>query len=169
MSSRLLRGSGRAYARSRRARGLRGGTPRAIQVALSTGRIAQAVGRDGLIDFLRADELWEENTDPTKVPVSQDMAGTLISPTCGSQTGRKRDAPGGPEPDDLVRAVDALAVDEARELMLWRALSRAMARVAPTLVDKAADAISKLLDEALLKAHDEHETAFRGWVDQLPD
>jgi hypothetical protein len=51
----------RAYARSRRARGLPGGTLQAVRKALASGRIT-AVG--GKINPTRADADWLRNTPP---------------------------------------------------------------------------------------------------------
>lgn len=58
--------SARGYAKSRRARGLPGGTLRAIQEAIASGRIP--VGPDGTIDPAAADEAWARNTDGARRP-----------------------------------------------------------------------------------------------------
>lgn len=67
----------RAYARSRKARGLPGGTHRAVQRAIESGRIAEAVDDDGLIDPELADRLWAENTRPS---LARGAAGTSTPP-----------------------------------------------------------------------------------------
>ncbi len=51
----------RAYARSRRARGLPGGSLRSVQKALASKRI---MAFDGKIEPERADLEWEQNTNP---------------------------------------------------------------------------------------------------------
>jgi hypothetical protein len=51
----------REYARYRKAKGLRGGTVRAVQKALASGRIV--AGADGRIDADAADAAWAANTD----------------------------------------------------------------------------------------------------------
>ena len=52
----------RQYARRRRGRGLPGGTSRAVEKAVASGRLAGAVHPDGTLDFSLADRLWKENT-----------------------------------------------------------------------------------------------------------
>ncbi len=49
------------YAKSRKARGLPGGSRKAVHVAVSEGRIS-AFGPDKLIDPILADSQWERNT-----------------------------------------------------------------------------------------------------------
>jgi hypothetical protein len=51
----------RAYARSRRARGLPGGTLQAVRKALASGRITAVAGK---IDPAAADAAWLRNTPP---------------------------------------------------------------------------------------------------------
>ena len=55
-----MQGSQRAYARHR------GCSHVAVKKAVDTGRILDAVGPDGKIDFERADILWSENTNAVK-------------------------------------------------------------------------------------------------------
>jgi hypothetical protein len=50
------------YAKSRKARGLRGGTYPSVKGAIDTGRIAGALLEGGRLDPELADRLWEENT-----------------------------------------------------------------------------------------------------------
>lgn len=57
--------SQRGYAEHRRKRGLSGGTPRAVQKALATGRIT--AHPDGRIDGRLADSQWKANTSVTKM------------------------------------------------------------------------------------------------------
>jgi hypothetical protein len=54
----------RAYARSRKERGLTGGSLQAVQRAIETGRIVKAA--DGKIDPTAADSDWDEKTHPLK-------------------------------------------------------------------------------------------------------
>lgn len=58
--------SARGYAASRRARGLPGGTLRAVQEAIQAERIP--VRADGRIDPAAADQAWELTTDASRVP-----------------------------------------------------------------------------------------------------
>jgi hypothetical protein len=51
-------GSIRAYARSRRERGLLGGTHQAVRLQIARGFLSPAVLQDGQLDFARADALW---------------------------------------------------------------------------------------------------------------
>jgi hypothetical protein len=57
-------GSMTAYAKNRKERGLVGGTLRAVQKAIASGRITK--GSDGRIDFDRADRDWEANLNHRK-------------------------------------------------------------------------------------------------------
>lgn len=57
----------RAYARHRRARGLRGQTHPAVSKAILSGRIWAAVRSDGLIDVDQADGLWPTPAGATVV------------------------------------------------------------------------------------------------------
>lgn len=59
----------RAYARSRRARGLDGGTPSAVSKALKTGRIRY--NRFGKIDQDQADRDWSSNTKAPAPPARE--------------------------------------------------------------------------------------------------
>lgn len=59
-----MRGTVTAYAKYRRAKGLHGGTLRAVQKARDSGRIV--FDADGSIDFARADKEWEHNSNVTK-------------------------------------------------------------------------------------------------------
>ena len=71
-------GSVRAYAKSRRARGLPGGTHRAVQVAIRRQRLVACVGADGLIDFEQADREWAQNTDHAKGPLLRPTASAVV-------------------------------------------------------------------------------------------
>lgn len=55
----------RAYARSRKERGLSGGTDAAVRKAIAAGRISALP--DGTVDPARADAEWEGRTDHAKV------------------------------------------------------------------------------------------------------
>lgn len=55
-----IRGTQSEYARSRKARGLQGGSPNAVFKAVQSGRITTLA--DGFIDFDVADIQWERNT-----------------------------------------------------------------------------------------------------------
>lgn len=56
--------SNRAYARSRKERGLTGGSESAVRKAVSANRIP--VEPDGSIDPDKADAAWQSNTDPAR-------------------------------------------------------------------------------------------------------
>ncbi len=65
-------GSQAAYARHRKERGLIGGTRRAVQKALASGRIT--AGSNGQIDFERADRDWEQNLNHRKRPARREQS-----------------------------------------------------------------------------------------------
>jgi len=58
--------SRRAYAESRKARGLPGGSDKGVRQAITAGRISLLP--DGTIDPARADREWDETTDHSKRP-----------------------------------------------------------------------------------------------------
>jgi hypothetical protein len=72
MTARLSR---RGYARHREARGLQGGTDRAVRKALATGRIH--LEADGKIDAAKADRAWQATTPARVFQNGHPMAETL--------------------------------------------------------------------------------------------
>jgi hypothetical protein len=62
----------RAYARHRQQLGLPGGTMRAVQVAIATGRLSKSLTPDGkrIADALAADAEWERTTNANRVPLT---------------------------------------------------------------------------------------------------
>jgi len=79
----------RAYARSRRERGLTGGSHTAVRKAIDGGRLVHSVQRRGtryFIDPRLADEEWEDQTDPVAQtteasgPESRDTNGQQLIP-----------------------------------------------------------------------------------------
>lgn len=63
--------SQRGYARSRKARGLPGGTHKAVADAIAAGRIKLVNGK---IDPEQADATWQARTDPAKQPSGKQRA-----------------------------------------------------------------------------------------------
>jgi hypothetical protein len=125
----------RAYARSRRERGLVGGTHRAVAKAIADGRISAIEGR---IDPQVADIQWGRNTDPAQQargasggapeqPVGIVGAGEAAS-TPGAeavvQTSAQAAAPPPAPEDDLGRQLREDQQNRIRESALAEALRR---------------------------------------------
>ncbi|MTH62100.1 elements of external origin [Paracoccus litorisediminis] len=94
--------SRRAYAASRKERGLPGGSDNAVRKAIDTGRIS--ILPDGTIDPARADREWAEMTDPSQQRGVSDQPAPAAPPI-------REDAgidPGGPV--TLQKAKAALTV-----------------------------------------------------------
>lgn len=60
----------RAYARHRKDAGLAGGTLRAIQVAIKSGRLSKALTPDGQISVDAADAEWLATTHVDRIPIT---------------------------------------------------------------------------------------------------
>jgi len=77
----------REYARHRRARGLKGGTPSAVHKAIQAGRIQRDAR--GLIDPEQADAAWAASTDagrggPQPAPVRERLEPSPAPPALGA-------------------------------------------------------------------------------------
>lgn len=89
------------YARSRKARGLSGGSREAVRRAVDAKRIS-AFGPDKLVDPELADRQWEKNTrvrattvSPTSPPAGEDD-GDLVDRAAGGQLGSAAPEAGAP-------------------------------------------------------------------------
>lgn len=75
----------RAYADSRRERGLPGGTPWAVQKALRSGRIRK--NADGKIDPAQADADWDRQTSPARQTADRSVDGPQGGPSLAQPAG----------------------------------------------------------------------------------
>lgn len=99
----------RAYAATRKARGLSGGTHRSVAKAIAAGRLERSVVfRDGRqwIDAELADEEWDNRTDPTLARTPEHSG----DPTAGRPGGSLEDAPR----DDARASSDPAVAEQAR-------------------------------------------------------
>src|SRR5881628_3075144 len=78
----------RAYARSRKERGLPGGSLPAVQKAIQTKRITAG---EGGIDPEAADEAWARNTEQGRATRGQDARGPVV-PTASDEPPSYSDA-----------------------------------------------------------------------------
>lgn len=127
----------RQYARSRRQRGLVGGSPSAVHRAVRSGRIERDPAT-GLLDAAAADAAWSARTDPVLVPAS---AGTVESPAPESES--EDDALSLPE----ARRREAIARAKLRELELARAAGEL---VDARTVERRAFEIARMTRDRLL-------------------
>jgi len=104
----------REYARSRRARGLAGGSLRAVQEAIESGRLAGAITPDGrIVSIELADAAWTAATYEDRIPITGPAAAvsTAVSPPTPT-------TPDGPPALALSRARREAALAERAELEL---------------------------------------------------
>lgn len=83
----------RAYARHRKANELAGGTLRAIQVAIKSGRLSKSITADGKIASAAvADREWEATTHVDRIPLSGPTAAGTPPPELGESRARREAA-----------------------------------------------------------------------------
>ena len=83
----------REYARHRKADGLAGGTLRAIQVAIKSGRLSKSVTADGKIaSVAAADREWESTTHVDRIPLSGPTAAGTPPPDLAESRARREAA-----------------------------------------------------------------------------
>jgi hypothetical protein len=129
----------RGYARSRRERQLRGGTLRAVQKAIETGRITATGGK---IDRALADEQWLANTSQTRQPVldPQQSAGMASAEELGGDIGTLL-TDLSPESETVRRLLDGIRQRAGKVLP---ELARRL-EFAEYIVDSAGDVFDNLL------------------------
>lgn len=112
-----------AYARHRRDRDLPGQSLKAVQAAISSGRLDGALTDDGSIaDVALADKLWEKNTRATRRPrsgpTSQEAASMRATaepppqPDADAELGNDSDAASFPDLDSIPDVKDSIARKE---------------------------------------------------------
>lgn len=72
----------REYARHRQAAGLAGGTLRAVQVAIQSGRLSRSLTADGkrIASVEAADTEWSGTTYEDRIPVSGPTSARIAAP-----------------------------------------------------------------------------------------
>jgi hypothetical protein len=116
----------RAYARSRKARGLAGTSHVAVLAAIKSGRLVKAVVRDaerkvvGILPEV-ADAEWTRNTDPTQSrgpETAKPMQRALFPGAELPRLPRPSDAAGQASPDAVARIQESRAVQHSYEALM---------------------------------------------------
>jgi hypothetical protein len=132
------RGTLEAYARRR------GCAPYAVTAAIQSGRIAEAVGADGLIEFAAADRLWAERTNPALSRGKKAAAGADAPEAYAAARARRESAAADREEIERDRLLGSVILRAEAERIFARfggevkaAVRNMMASLAPRLAGKS--------------------------------
>lgn len=82
----------RAYARHRKAEGLAGGTLRAVQVAIKSGRLSRCVVAGKIASAAAADVEWDSTTHVDRIPITGPTAAGTPPPELAESRARREAA-----------------------------------------------------------------------------
>lgn len=82
----------RAYALHRKAKGLAGGTLRAVQVAIESGRLKQSIRAGKIVDAVSADAEWNATTYANRIPIAGPTSAGAQPPDLQESRARKEAA-----------------------------------------------------------------------------
>jgi phage terminase Nu1 subunit (DNA packaging protein) len=150
----------REYARHRKAQGLAGGTHKAVQAAIESGRLSKSLTPDR--KRIRAAELadreWAATTHVDRVPLTGPTAAGAMPPELEESRARREAAEAGLSELELAEKRRALVPRNVVEMAVAEAFRRCRARierVAQDLARQAPDISPRqlgLLQELLLEA-----------------